>query len=398
MSAYRMPAVVIATITAMGSLALLALLALLGGCGTAAPAATAVSAPDGPALPSMNAALGTAAGTWAVVDMGGSAAQHDNFWQLLFQPASGGRWVLATPPGTADNGGLVITAAGRGPLITAIRPSQLLTFTPLIETSTSGRTWMALNPLGAALASQPDAIAENPVTGQLTALETGGTIIQVAPASTALTTLVRQSALAGTSAGWQCGLTRLTAVTTTPAGTTLAGGNCTRPGTAGIFTGTLGTWRLAGPSLPASLSGEAIAVLRLTQTPHGTVALLAAGTGSAAVLISAWSAGDDGHWTLSPPLTTHGAALSSASTGPDGTIAVMLAGSHGDTITPGQPQWQQLPSLPDGTAALATSQDGRTDALAVHHSVLTVWQLAPGRTTWVMAQTINVPIQYGSSG
>ena len=91
---------------------------------------------------SLNTAVVTAAGTWAVAVMGGSAAQHNNFWQLLIRPAGSTRWKLVTPPGTADNGGLVLAGAGQA-LIAAFRPSQYLTYTPLTESS-SGRPDMVL--------------------------------------------------------------------------------------------------------------------------------------------------------------------------------------------------------------------------------------------------------------
>ena len=58
--------------------------------------------------------------------MGGSAAAHNNFWQLFARPAGSTRWKLATPPGIADNGGLVVADAGGRSLITAFRPSQYL--------------------------------------------------------------------------------------------------------------------------------------------------------------------------------------------------------------------------------------------------------------------------------
>ena len=58
---------------------------------------------------------------------------------------------------------------------------------------------------------------------------------------------------------------------------------------------------------------------------------------------------------------------------------------------------QPLPPLPTGTATLAPGPGGAADALAVDHSTLTVWQLAPGSAAWTKAQAINVPILYGSS-
>ena len=46
-------------------------------------------------------------GTWAIVAMGGPAAGENQFWELLARPAGSTRWELVTPPGVADNGGLV---------------------------------------------------------------------------------------------------------------------------------------------------------------------------------------------------------------------------------------------------------------------------------------------------
>ena len=109
---------------------------LAAGCGTATPPASRQAARAAPTTPALDTSLVTAAGTWAVVVMGGSAARHNNFWQLFIRPAGSTRWKLVTPPGTADNGGLVLASAGQS-LITAFRPSQNLTFTPLTETRTA---------------------------------------------------------------------------------------------------------------------------------------------------------------------------------------------------------------------------------------------------------------------
>ena len=87
---------------------LLAGTALAAGCGSASR-----PAPPGPAQPpSLATSLVTASGTWAVAVMGGSAAEHNNFWQLFVRPTATGKWRLATPPGVASNGGLVVATPG----------------------------------------------------------------------------------------------------------------------------------------------------------------------------------------------------------------------------------------------------------------------------------------------
>ncbi len=365
---------------------------LAAGC-AGAPATTAPATQAPPPSPSLNTSLDTTAGTWAAVVMGGSAAQDNNFWQLFIRPDGSTRWKLVTPPGTADNGGLVL--AGGGPvLVTGFRPSQNLTYSPLIETSDGGQAWSSLNPLDAALASAPVALAVKPGSGQLLALLAGGPAEQAAPGATTWTALASQQALAATPAGRHCGLQTLTAAAFTPAGIPVLAGTCTRPGAAGIFTAGNGTWQAAGPAIPAALAGQDITVSRLTRTAQGMTALLQAGSGPGASLLAAWSAG--GHWTLSPPLPLDGGALTSASFGPGGTAAIITTANHGAIASAGS-SWQPLPPLPAGTATLAPGPGGTADALAARGGTLTVWQHAPDGTTWAKIQVITVPIPYGSS-
>jgi hypothetical protein len=373
--------------------------ALAAGCGS-----TASSAPGpAPGAPSAGASflatsLGTASGTWAITVMGGSAASHNNFWQLFARPAGSAKWKLVTPPGVADNGGLVTAGTGGQSLITGIRPSQDLTYTPLTITRNGGQAWSPAGPLDAALADAPDALAAAPGTGRLLALLTNGTVKAAAPGYTRWTTLATQSSLATTPAGRRCGLTALTAVTFAPSGTPLLAGRCRRPGTAGIFAAKNGAWLAAGPALPATLDHQHITVLRLTPTSSGDVALLEAGTGPDASLLAAWSAGNGGHWALSPVIRLRGAELTSASFGSGGTAALVLTGNRAETVTGAGAAWRSLPALPAGTATLAPGPAGGFDALAVHRTRLTIWQLGPGTTAWRATQAMNVPIQFGSSG
>jgi hypothetical protein len=174
-------------------------------------------------------------------------------------------------------------------------------------------------------------------------------------------TFTSQHALAATPAGQRCGPRGLTAAAFTPSGALDLAGTCTRPGTAGIFTLVGGAWQLSGLALPPALAREDIAVPRLTQTAHGDAALLAAGTGPGASLLVAWTTG------------------------------------RAETITSTHSQWQPLPLLPAGTLTHAPGAGGATEALAAHRSTLTVWQLTPDGRGWATAQTMNVPIQYGSS-
>lgn len=370
---------------------------LAAGCGSAAPPSRGPAAQPAPPAPSLDTALVTAAGTWAVAVMGGSAAQHNNFWQLFMRPAGATRWKLVTPPGTADNGGLVLARSGQS-LITGLRPSQDLTYTPLAVTADDGQAWTSAGPLDAPLADVPDALAAAPGSGNLLALLADGTATLAAPGYASWRTLASRQALAATPPGRHCGLLNLTAAAFSPSGMPLLAGACTHPGTAGIFAYSARTWHPAGPQLPPAMARQNISVLRLTRTAGRTTALLAASAGSATSLLTAELTGSGTHWVLSPPFRLNGAKLTSASPGPRGTTAIILNGNRGQAIAGPGTSWQPLPALPAGTTTLAAGPAGGLDALAVHRTTLTIWHLAPGAAAWHTTQTINVPIQFGSSG
>jgi len=368
---------------------------LSAGCGSASRQPAAPAAPAQP--PSLATSLVTTTGTWAVAVMGGPAAEHNNFWQLFVRPAATGKWRLATPPGVASNGGLVLASPGAGTLVAGFRPSQDLSFSPLATTHDNGTAWTP-GLLDAALANVPDALAAAPGDGRLLALLAGGEVQLSGPGGTGWTRLATRRALAASPAGGRCGLGSLTAAAFSPSGVPLLAGSCARPGTAGIFAYAGGTWHPAGAALPASYARQRVTVLRLTTTAGTTAALLAAGSGAATRLLAAWSTNGGGHWALSQPLPLRGAKVTSASSGPGGSVAVVLTGNHAQTVTGPAGSWSQLPALPPGTVTLAPGPAEGWDALAVHSTRLTVWQLPPGRTAWAATQTISVFIQFGSSG
>ncbi len=383
---------------AIGLAALLGATALLAGCGTAAaPAGHAPAAeapPGGSDFLDTTAAVGDS--TWAVVVMGGSVATENNFWQLFVRPAGTTRWQLATPPGVADNGGLVLAGETPQAVITAFRPSQYLTFTPLTRTGNAGRSWSSSSaPIRGALADDPDALAAGPTAGQLLAVLTSGTAEVAAPGGTGWRTLASRAQIAASAAGKRCGLGQVTAGTFTPAGAPLLAGICDQPGTAGLFARAHGTWQAAGPRLPAAIAREQVSVRSLIRTATGNLVLLTAGTGSARTVYAAQS-DSTGTWTVSPPLSLGGAAIASASFGPGGIVALITTSGSAAIMTAPDQGWQTLPKLPPRTVTLASGRSG-TEALAVNRATLTVWQLTPDRTAWQQIQQIKVPIQYGTS-
>jgi len=344
--------------------------------------------------------LVTAQGGWATMVMGGSAASEDNFWQLFVRPAGTSTWSLVTPPGVADNGGLV-TAGSATSLLVGFRPSQDLAFSPLASSGDAGKKW-ATGLLNASLANVPDALSIG-ASGQALAVTSNGTV-DLGSASGSWSTLTTLEALAASAPGRECGLQDVTAVSFWSDGSYVVAGSCARPGVAGVFRDTDGTWEAAGPELPAAYAGRRVQVLRLS----GTAALLQAGPD----LLATWLNGTQ--W--SQPQVLAGTAQASGFGPGDATAWVLLGGGRAATIINGSSQgWTELPRVPAGTAVLAAPGPGSVarahalpaggnrppgppgswEALAASGSRLTVWTLEGA--SWIHGEVINVPIQYGSS-
>lgn len=367
--------------------ALLAGASVLAGCATGGGPAVAASPPAAGTAPLATSTTTATGATWAIVAMGGSAANENLFWELFARPAASDRWELVTPPGVADNGGLV-AAGGPASLTVAFRPSQGLTFSPLAVTSDAGKTWgTAL--LDAPVASVPDALAAG--GGSMLALLGDGTVEQGATSGTDWATLAAPGVIASSAAGRRCQVTGLTGVAYTPSGTPLVAASCARPGGAGIFARSGTAWQGTGPVL----AGRAITVLRLTGTATGDVALLRARDGAAATLLAAWTS-DGAGWAVSPPLATGTGQVTASGTGPGGAAWVLLADGRAYTVPGPDGAWHRLPSPPPGTATLAAGPGDAFEALAVAGGKLTVYRLSPAGA-WTRTQTLTVPIQYGSS-
>ncbi|HTZ64453.1 MAG TPA: hypothetical protein VMB51_10140 [Solirubrobacteraceae bacterium] len=391
MSARSLPAIVLALCASF-------VLASCSGSGSSAH-----DSETAPALPTpLATSLPTAAGTWATVPMGHLGQPLNTFWQLLFRPAVGGPWsnhIEATA--VATNGGLVLGSPRGAALIAGIRPSNLLTFSPLIYTSSAGRSWSnGLLPRG--LAARPDALAADSLTQALALVEgaTGAQVLASAGNLSAWRTAVTQRQLAGTSAGRACGLSALTAVAYL-GGSPLVGASCGRPGVAGLFLQRAGRWQLLGGALPAALARARVEVLALERADGGIGALLdVSGTVAQSGLIAAWYAG--GRWSGSAPLPV-GLSERVASVGPtgsDGMFALLTSASRPARLAlasgPGA-GWRQLPSPPAGTATVAFDPSAGAEALAVQGSTLDVWTLDRGTRAWARRQSLKVDVEYGSS-
>jgi hypothetical protein len=372
---------------------------LAAGCGsTVAGAGRAAAARAQARLPLAASLTVPGAASWAVVEMGGSSSKFENFWQLVARRAGTARWTLATPPGVADNGGLVAASLGGAALVTGVNPSQDLQFSPLATTRDGGAHWSpGLLPAG--LASLPSALAAGP-GGRLLAITDRGLAEMSAPGGASWARLTSLASLAATPAGRSCGLSSLTAAAFSPSGVPLLAGQCASRGVTGIFAYSGGSWRLAGPALPAGLARRRVSVLRLSTAGRSTAALLVtAAPGGEVSLVAAW-ASPAGHWALSAPLPLNGARVVSTAAAAS-TVGVILSTGLADTIAGPAAPWRQLPALPAHAAALVLGPGTQVSALTADGSILTGWLLAAPAGTrnvgWTRTQVMKVPVPYGSS-
>jgi hypothetical protein len=381
----------------LGTLGVLAAAVVLLSCGCGSRTAPA-SAPQPAAAAALSLAGSQSSGpaTWAVLPMG-AASGPNQFWQLFLLPdARHPKWTLDTPPDVATNGALALGGLSGTSLVAGVLPSLYLAFSPISATTDGGQHWTT-GPPADGLASVPDALAATPGSHHLLSLSKSGQVSTASTGGASWTRLTSRRSLAATSAGRACGLSQLTGVAYSPARTPLLAGACSRPGTAGIFTNARGSWRAAGPSLPAALADSRIQVLRLVTTATATTALLQAGTGPRAELVTAWL-DQRGRWTLSPPLRLAGSAVRTTAFGSSGAAAVVLSGGHADILSRPGGSWRQTPPVPAGrSVTIALPRNGPAEALAADGGTLTVWRLRSRHAGWARIQAIKVPIQYGSS-
>jgi hypothetical protein len=329
------------------------------------------------------------------------AVPTSGFWQLLFQKGSG-QWTLATPPGVADNGGLVLSRAGSAGIEVGIRPSHLLEFTPLALMSRPGGHW-APSVLDAPLADEPDALVANPtrsgvvITGgrrpQL--LEAGGTT----PSQLSSLALLKRRLPS-------CSPAALTAAAE-DAGTPVLGLDCRRPRTVGIVTAPWSSPRYAAPRLLGA-AGDDVTVLRLSVSGTRWSALLAARpvTGTGGVSLFGASSSDAGAaWRVSPGLALGplDGQLVTDPYGPAGWAVWQGGAGHVIHLISAGRSWTASAAPPQNTVAVAVSPGGRLTAFATRTKSLrlTVYGLTTGTAgtggRWTRQEEIFVPIEFGSS-
>jgi hypothetical protein len=374
----------------------------VAACGSSASSSSDSSATTAAPV-SLATSLSTSADSWAVVPMSADPA----FWEVFARAGNSGTWKLVTPPGVADNGGLVASAGSASSLTVAVRPTQDLVFSPLAQTANGGASWSTGGPIDAAVAASPNALAA--FEGKLVALLSDGAVETSSDAGATWSTIAKPGTIAASPAGRGCGAVRVTSVSfgllTVGAVTTevLAGGTCGTGGTTALFSYSPGKgWqreRLPTSGQLVRLSGG----MALVQGKSGLSALWRGYGWYAYAALPAASTPQPAptDWLSSAPLPVSGAISASGMLAMGGAW-VLLPGGRAATVSlpsasGSTPQWLLLPPVPARTSVLASGPEGATDALAVSGDTLTVWRLAPKATVWSKVQSVSVPIQAGSS-
>ncbi len=380
------------------------LVVALAACSSAGNAPASTAKPSAPAqvrVP-LDGSLVTATGTWAVLKMGHLDQLANSFWQLFVLHRAGSRWSLVTPPGFADNGGLVVTPNEGTSLVTGFPANQLNHFSPLAATSDGGRTW-APGVLGEGLASVPDAMAAS-TNGDMLALvgRQASSILWSSGNLSDWHTLASEKSIATSAFSRTCAVAGLTAVSFASGGLPIVGAKCSHAGNVGIFEHADGTWRSFAPRLPASMSHATTHVVRLMSSSGIVSAIIAAGTRSRTALFAARLLPGQSHWAVSGALIVPKSVqvLSSGTSSSGGGVFVAVSSGTSERVevqATSNSSWVQLPAVPNGTGTVAFTPDGRVDALVPRDSVLTDYTLEASQGKWERSQLIRVPIQYGSS-
>jgi hypothetical protein len=393
------------------SAAAIAACATLAGCASSSSSSAASgdsaasSAPTPSSAPTtpLATSLSTSTDSWAIVPM----SSNPTFWEVFVRPAKSATWQLVTPPGVADNGGLVAAAGAGSGLTVAVRPSQDLQFTPVSATADAGANWSADGPISEGVAASPDALA---VSGrQLAAVLDNGTVEASSDAGSSWRTLAKPGTIAASAAAHKCGAVHVSSVSFGPVPTqVLAAGECGATGAAGLFAYSAGGgWQRVslpvsgplvrlGPGTALVRAADGLTALWADDAPHwyAYAPLSSSATPTPTSSAAPWTA--SAALPVTNAVTASGGLAGATATSSGGTW-VLLPGGQAATIGgPGQ-QWLLLPPTPAHTSVLASGPGTSIDALAVSGSRLTVWQLDRRSTVWARAQTIAVPIQLGSS-
>lgn len=366
--------------------------------GTSAPTAASAAAPT----TSLAVSLPLASGTWATLSMGARSGLK-RFWELFYRERDSSRWTLRTPPGVADNGGLVLAGGSPSELLGGFLPSQHLHFSPLAATRDGGRSWAA-EVLPTGLRPGPDSLATT-AGGETLALspKDAGEVLAQRSAEASWRTVATARSLARTPAARACAPRQIYAIAAAPGDAAIVASVCAKAGQAGLFARSASTWRAIAPAPPASLAGTPARTLRLADVGATTFTLTRFAAAGGSELVAAWSKDGGNHWAQTGPLRLpKGAQVLSAGPG-QGRTAYLLTGSGARasalwTVAGPGAAWQRQPAPPAGTGVVALAGKN-LDALVTHgtSSEVTSMSLDAASGRWRAIQTIHVPLRLSSS-
>jgi hypothetical protein len=353
--------------------------------------------------PPLTAGSTSASGSLVVLPMGDLSDPANTFWELFVRPLGATTWSLATPPGVADNGGLVVGASPAGPVTAAFLPSADLTFSVLAQRAADATTWDP-GTIPGVVNSSPDALGTD-LTGGVSAVlsQPRPSVVEAGPTLSGWKSLPGLPAIHHTVAG--CTVAGYTSVADGPSGSAVVGTRCDDSTRAGLLVSDgSGGWVSAGPAFwnPTPATTE---VLRLVAGPDGVSALAERTSATGSSLIAAWGPGSGGSaFARSQPVAIPKgwSVLATAVGGGNGRTATVLLGSSARSARrllsvagPGG-SWVTAATPPAGTSA-AVVIGSEVDAFVPSGSHLAVWSLTPGSNGWSRVARLTVPIQYGSS-
>ena len=325
----------------------------------------------------------------AVVPTGRLGDPANRFFQTFTSTGEG--WHLTTPRGTATNGGIVVASPERG--AAAVLPFFASHVTAL-GIMTAGRPARDGKVIPA-LAVNPTSLTVNPATGRMVLVTSRGDVLAAAAVGGRLRRVATTRAVAASGAGRRCGLSGIVAAATTPDGSLVVGGRCTRGG-AGIFInrGSGGWSAVSGPG-----SGS-WSVVRLDPTEDGVTALLAS-SGNHRALRTVHLIGSVSSW--SPQLPVVGQLRSTAvsvATGAAATYLVALA-NRGSvqlwTLGLDGPPRRVGPALGSRVQAIVEGPHGIPAAFSVDGRTVVPMALDASSGRWVAQQRFVLPLAYGTS-
>jgi hypothetical protein len=381
---------------------------LLLGC--TVPSATPKPGVAAPALPLATSVV-TTGGSWAALPMGHLGQVTGTFWQLLVERPGSGHFVVATPPGVADNGGLVSAPGNAGTFEVGFLTSELLGFSPTASSSDAGRHWTGAV-LPEALTPVPNPLATSGAAPPTALFGRDGATVMSDRRGTGWRRSTDLAALARAAAG-RCGLEALTAVAHVGSGgaTTIIGGECRNGGRPALFAESGGSFTDLGASL-ASTEGSgrdaAVEVIAIEADPSragGAYDVIGLSRIGAVTSVVVWHAGAGAPSTPPAQLALPaGHELRAIGMAENGEILVLDTG--GSPAAPRHERvaaigfaahsWQFLVTPPAGTEDVVSVRD-RIEALAVDRSRLTVYRFTAGQQ-WLPLEVIHVSIPFGSSG